>query len=112
MNRDLMASVARLQNLQKEEEETRVEQGERIGAAVESLQDAVRTLGPQREEIHAKYLDAVDKVRSLLSKEVVARSAKEESLQDAVRDVRLMISDETQAREAEAKAVAESLVLE
>merc|ERR1719405_7967 len=32
--RDLMAAVARLQSLQKEEEETRVEQGERLGAAV------------------------------------------------------------------------------
>merc|ERR1719160_1933304 len=110
--RDLMAAVARLQSLQKEEEETRVEQGERLGAAVESLQEAVRTLGPQREEILAKCLEAVDQVRNLLSKEVVTRSAKEEVLQEAVRDVRLMISDETQAREAEVKAVAESVVEE
>merc|ERR1719313_3098190 len=101
-DRDLMAAVARLQSLQKEEEETRVVQGERLGAAVESLQEAVRTLGPQREEILAKCLEAVDQVRNLLSKEVVTRSAKEEMLQEAVRDVRLMISDETQAREAEA----------
>merc|ERR1719506_1490368 len=111
-DRDLMAAVARLQSLQKEEEETRVEQGERLGAAVESLQEAVRTLGPQREEILAKCLEAVDQVRNLLSKEVVTRSAKEEMLQEAVRDVRLMFSDETQAREAEVKAVAESLVEE
>merc|ERR1719443_2766169 len=92
-DRDLMAAVARLQSLQKEEEETRVEQGERLGAAVESLQEAVRTLGPQREEILAKCLEAVDQVRNLLSKEVVTRSAKEEMLQEAVREVRLMISD-------------------
>merc|ERR550514_1925182 len=111
-DRDLMAAVARLQSLQKEEEETRVEQGERLGAAVESLQEAVRTLGPQREEILAKCLKAVDTVRNLLSKEVVARSSKEEALQEAVRDVRVMLSDETQAREAEVKAVAKSVVEE
>merc|ERR1719487_434098 len=70
-DRDLMAAVARLQSLQKEEEETRVEQGERLGAAGESLQEAVRTLGPQREEILAKCLEEVDSVRNLLSKEVV-----------------------------------------
>merc|ERR1719316_1616944 len=80
-DRDLMASVARLQSLQKEEEETRVEQGERLGAAVESLQEAVRTLGPQREEILAKCLQAVDQIRNQMSKDVVARSAKEEQIQ-------------------------------
>ena len=42
-DRDPIASVARLQSLQKEREETRVEQGERLGAAVESIQEVVRT---------------------------------------------------------------------
>ena len=48
---DLMPAVARLQNLRNEEEGLRVEQVERLGVVVESLQEAVRNLRPQREEI-------------------------------------------------------------
>merc|ERR1719506_1276573 len=113
--KDLVSRIQQNQVDNQVERDDRIKAERDLMAAVarfESLQEAVRTLGPQREEILAKCLEAVDQVRNLLSKEVVTRSAKEEALQEAVREVRLMISDETQAREAEVKAVAESVVEE
>ena len=50
-DRDLMPAVARLQSLQNKGAEMRVEQVEHLGVVVESLQEAVGTLRPQREEI-------------------------------------------------------------
>jgi len=111
-DRDLSASMARLQSLQKEEEENRIEQGERLGAAVESLQDTVRVLGPQREEILKKCMEGVDCVRGMLNKEIVARTTKAEAIDEAVREVRLRLGDEVQQREAGVRANAEALIEE
>jgi len=110
--RDLTTTLARAQSLQKEEEETRVEQGERLGSAVESLQEAVRTLGPQREEILRKSMEAVDKVQTALNKEAVARMGRAETLEEAVREVRLAIVDEVQNREAALRSLSETVVEE
>jgi len=111
-DRELSASIARLQSLQKEEEENRIEQGERLGAALESLQDAVRILGPQREEILKKCMDVIDQVRGALNKEIVARTTKAEAIEEAVRDIRLRLADEVQQREAADRVTSEALVEE
>merc|ERR1719375_326300 len=108
----LTASIAQVQRLQKEEEETRVEQGERLGAAIESLQEAVRVLGPQREEILAKCMEALEPIRNMLNKEVVARTTKDETLDEGLRELRIALTDETRMREAAVRAVAEAIIEE
>jgi len=111
-DRELSQALARLQSLGKEEEESRIEQGERLGAAIESIHDAVRVLGPQREEILKKSMEAVDQVRALVNKEVVARTERGNQVDENLREIRLRLTDEVQSREAAVRTCEEALMEE
>merc|ERR1712127_215376 len=108
----LSAGLSRLQTLEKEEEETRTEHCERLGAAIGRLQDELRATGPKREEILRKATEYTDQVRGVLNKEILARSAKVDALDEAVREVRMRVGDEVQARESAVRAVADAIIEE
>merc|ERR1711865_333552 len=111
-DRELSSGLSRLQCLEKEEEETRTEHCERLGAAIERLQDEVRATGPLREEVLRKATEYTDQVRGVLNKEILARSAKVDALDEAVREVRMRVGDEVQARESAVRAVADAIIEE
>lgn len=98
-DRSLQDNIARTQSMQKEEEESRAEQGERLSSSIESLQEVVRGLGPQREAILKKCMEAVDQVRANLNKEVLARTSKSESIDESLRELGRRCRDEQAARE-------------
>eukprot|EP00929_Paragymnodinium_shiwhaense_P073377 TRINITY_DN37374_c0_g1_i1.p1 TRINITY_DN37374_c0_g1~~TRINITY_DN37374_c0_g1_i1.p1 ORF type:complete len:2106 (-),score=704.72 TRINITY_DN37374_c0_g1_i1:95-6412(-) len=104
-DRDLAVTCTKLQAQLKEEEESRVEQGDRLSAGFENLQDTMRSLGQQREDLTRHCNQSLDEVRASLHKEVIARTAKLENFDEIVRDVGRRIKEETQQREVAVKAV-------
>lgn len=108
-DRALQENIARTQSMQKEEEESRAEQGERLSASIDSLQEVVRGLGPQREEILKKCMEAVDHVRSNLNKEILARTSKSESIDESLRDLVRRLREEGTNREQAVKGLADAI---
>jgi len=98
--RDVNVSLAKLQRMQAEEEDTRNQEHERLGGALESLQEVVRGLRQSGEETRQRSQEVADHLRSLISRESTARLQKFEAVDTVVREVRSMVTSEAQQREA------------
>lgn len=107
VDRDLTVSLAGVQSLEKELEERLVEQGQSLGAAIESLQEAVR---PQGNELFKKCSETVEQLRAGLHKEIAARNAKETIIDDGLRDITKRLAGEVQSRDAAMRTVTEAIV--
>eukprot|EP00435_Cladocopium_sp_Y103_P036950 s669_g9.t1 len=94
--RDVAASLSKLQRMQAEEEELRSQENERLGSAVESMQEVSRSLRHSYEELQQRSQESSDQLRSMLSREATARQAKLEAFSS-------QLSNETQQREVSVK---------
>lgn len=101
--RDVAASLSKLQRMQAEEEELRSQENERLGSAVESMQEVSRNLRHSYEELRQRSQESSDQLRSMLSREATARQAKLEAVDSAVRELRSQVASETQQREVSVK---------
>eukprot|EP00931_Biecheleriopsis_adriatica_P117518 TRINITY_DN93022_c0_g1_i1.p1 TRINITY_DN93022_c0_g1~~TRINITY_DN93022_c0_g1_i1.p1 ORF type:complete len:2197 (-),score=654.97 TRINITY_DN93022_c0_g1_i1:112-6702(-) len=110
--RDLNAHMSKLQRLQAEEEDARSQDSERLGTALESVQEAVRGLKQSGEETLQRQHEAADELKAMIARESAARAAKHEAVDSSVRDLRTLIAAEMQQREAAIQGVSDALAIE